>query len=101
MELAVDEGVLQSDKRLLTALAVGFGLLTLIELAADWLRAQVLKVLGNVVNFRCVNLFHHFLRPPLSWFERRHVGEIVSRLARRGRLRTWSSRAWLPRWSTA
>jgi len=80
MQLAVDEGVLQSDKGLLTALAVGFGLLTLIKLAADRLRAQVLNVLGSVVNFQCVvNLFHHFLRLPLSWFERRHIGEIVSR----------------------
>ena len=41
MQLAVDEGVLQGDRGLLTALAVGFGLLTLIKLAADWLRAQV------------------------------------------------------------
>jgi ATP-binding cassette subfamily B protein RaxB len=80
MQLAVDEGVLQSDKGLLTALAVGFGLLTLIKLAADWLRARVLNVLGNVVNFQCVvNLFHHFVRLPLSWFERRHIGDIVSR----------------------
>ena len=80
MQLAVDEGVLQGDKGLLTALAVGFGLLTLIKLAADWLRAQVLNVLGSVVNFQCVaNLFHHFVRLPLSWFERRHIGEIVSR----------------------
>ena len=80
MQLAVDEGVLQGDRGLLTALAVGFGLLTLIKLAADWLRAQVLNVLGSVVNFQCVvNLFHHFLRLPLSWFERRHIGDIVSR----------------------
>jgi ATP-binding cassette, subfamily B, bacterial CvaB/MchF/RaxB len=80
MQLAVDEGVLQSDKGLLTALAVGFALLTLIKLAADWLRARVLNVLGNVVNFQCVvNLFHHFVRLPLSWFERRHIGDIVSR----------------------
>jgi ATP-binding cassette subfamily B protein RaxB len=80
MQLAVDEGVLQGDQGLLTALAVGFGLLTLIKLAADWLRARVLTVLGSVVNFQCVvNLFHHFVRLPLSWFERRHIGEIVSR----------------------
>ena len=80
MQLAVDEGVLQGDKGLLTALAAGFGLLTMIKLAADGLRAQVLNVLGNVVNFQCVvNLFHHFVRLPLSWFERRHIGDIVSR----------------------
>jgi ATP-binding cassette subfamily B protein RaxB len=37
-------------------------------------------VLGSVVNFQCVvNLFHHLLRLPLTWFERRHIGEIVSR----------------------
>jgi ATP-binding cassette, subfamily B, bacterial CvaB/MchF/RaxB len=97
MQLAVDEGVLQGDKGLLTALAVGFGLLTLIKLAADWLRALVLNVLGSVVNFQCVvNLFHHFLRLPITWFERRHIGDVVSRFGATGRSPISLPKDWSP-----
>jgi ATP-binding cassette subfamily B protein RaxB len=80
MQLAVDDAVLQGDRNLLTALAVGFGLLTAIKLGADWLRARLLLVLAGVVNFQVVvNLFHHLLRLPLDWFEKRHIGDLVSR----------------------
>jgi ATP-binding cassette subfamily B protein RaxB len=80
MQIAVDEGVLQGDHGLLVALAVGFGLLMLIKLTADALRARVLLALSTVVNVQMVaNLFHHLLRLPLDWFEKRHIGDMVSR----------------------
>jgi ATP-binding cassette subfamily B protein RaxB len=80
MQLAVDEAVLQGDHGLLTALALGFGLLTVIKLMADWLRGRVLAALASTVNFQVVvNLFHHLLRLPLDWFEKRGIGDMVSR----------------------
>ncbi|MEE1610897.1 peptidase domain-containing ABC transporter [Microvirga sp. CF3016] len=80
MQLAVDGAVMQGDQGLLAALALGFGLLTLIRIAADWLRSQVLLFLGGALHFRMgANLFHHLVRLPLSWFEKRHVGDLVSR----------------------
>lgn len=80
MQLAVDEAVLQGDHGLLTALALGFGLLTTIKLAADWLRGRVLGALAGAVNLQVVvTLFHHLLRLPLDWFEKRGTGDMVSR----------------------
>lgn len=80
MQMAVDQAVLKGDGSLLLALALGFGLFTLFKLAADWLRGQVLLVLSNVLNFQMVaNLFHHLVRLPLAWFEKQHVGDLVSR----------------------
>lgn len=80
MQLAVDEAVLTDDRGLLIALAAGFGLLTFIHIAADWLRAQVLLALGSLIGFQMVaNLFHHMLRLPLDWFEKRHIGDLVTR----------------------
>lgn len=80
VQLAVDEAVMQGDQGLLAALALGFGLLTLIRIAADWLRSQVLLFLSSALHFRMgANLFHHLVRLPLSWFEKRHVGDLVSR----------------------
>jgi ATP-binding cassette subfamily B protein RaxB len=80
MQLAVDEAVMKGDGGLLTALALGFGLLTLIHIGADWLRSHVLLFLGGALNFQMgANLFHHLVRLPLAWFEKRHIGDLVSR----------------------
>lgn len=80
MQLAVDEAVLQGDHGLLTALALGFGLLTAIRLAADWLRGRLLTAISGAVNFQVVaTLFHHLLRLPLDWFEKRGIGDMASR----------------------
>ncbi|MFC1458903.1 peptidase domain-containing ABC transporter [Microvirga arabica] len=80
MQLAVDEAVMKGDQGLLTALALGFGLLTLIHIGADWLRSHVLLFLSGALNFQMgANLFHHLVRLPLAWFEKRHIGDLVSR----------------------
>ncbi|KFG68767.1 peptidase domain-containing ABC transporter [Microvirga sp. BSC39] len=80
MQLAVDEAVMKGDGGLLTALALGFGLLTLIHIGADWLRSHVLLFLSGALNFQMgANLFHHLVRLPLAWFEKRHIGDLVSR----------------------
>jgi len=55
-------------------------LLTLINVAAGALRGLVSLNLGNVVAFQMVTgLFHHLLRLPLPFFERRHIGDLISR----------------------
>jgi ATP-binding cassette subfamily B protein RaxB len=80
MQLAVDEAVMQGDHGLLTALAIGFLLLTLVKVAADFIRSRVLVALSQVIGFQAVvNLFHHLVRLPVDWFGRRHIGDLVSR----------------------
>jgi ATP-binding cassette subfamily B protein RaxB len=80
MQLADDEAVMKGDEGLLTALALGFGLLTLIHIGAEWLRSHVLLFLGSALNLQMgANLFHHLVRLPLSWFEKRHIGDLVAR----------------------
>jgi ATP-binding cassette subfamily B protein RaxB len=47
---------------------------------ASWLRSLVLVTLNNGLSYQVtVNLFRHLMRLPLPWFEKRHVGDIVSR----------------------
>jgi ATP-binding cassette subfamily B protein RaxB len=80
MQLAVDEAVLAGDGGLLAALAIGFLMLTVIKLAADFIRGRVLLALSQVIGFQAVvNLFHHLVRLPVEWFARRHIGDLVSR----------------------
>jgi ATP-binding cassette subfamily B protein RaxB len=80
MQIAVDEAVVKGDEGLLAALAIGFALFALINVAATWLRAIVSLQLGNVLSFQMViRLFHHMMRLPLPFFERRHIGDLISR----------------------
>ena len=82
MQIAVDDAVGKGDSGLLVALAIGFGLFTLINVAATALRSFVSLQLGNVITFQmAVGLFHHLMRLPLPFFERRHIGDLISRFS--------------------
>jgi len=80
MQLVVDSAVVSNDADLLTLLAIGFAMLGLIRVGVTALRAWVVMVLSNQLNLQLLsNLFRHLLRLPLVFFERRHLGDIVSR----------------------
>lgn len=80
LQLAVDEVVVKGDAELLLALALGFGLLAAISVAATALRSYILLVVQSLVGLQiAADLFRHLLRLPLSWFEKRHVGDVLSR----------------------
>ena len=80
VQLAVDEAVVKDDRGLLCVLALGFGLAMLFNAAAGLLRSRILVYLQSRLAFDIGNgLFRHLLRLPLAYFERRHVGDLVSR----------------------
>jgi ATP-binding cassette, subfamily B, bacterial CvaB/MchF/RaxB len=80
LQLAVDTVFPTSDTDLLRMLAVGFAGLAVVNLLASWLRSLMLVSLSNALSYQViVNLFRHLLRLPLPWFEKRHVGDIISR----------------------
>jgi ATP-binding cassette subfamily B protein RaxB len=80
LQIAVDTAFPSFDSNLLRMLAIGFGGLALINLLTGWLRSLLLVSLGNSLSYQMVvNLYRHLLRLPLSWFEKRHVGDIISR----------------------
>lgn len=80
MQLAVDEVVVKGDADLLVALALGFGLLAAISVASGALRSFILLMVQNLLHLQMsADLFRHLLRLPLSYFEKRHVGDVLSR----------------------
>lgn len=80
MQIVVDQVLIARDQNLLTVLGVGFLLLTLIAVAVTAVRSWVLLYLSNVLNFQAVsNLFAHLLKLPMEFFEKRHVGDVMSR----------------------
>lgn len=80
MQLVVDSAVVSNDGDLLSLLAIGFLLLGLIRVGVSTLRGWVIMVLSNQLNLQLLgNLFRHLVRLPLVFFERRHLGDVVSR----------------------
>jgi ATP-binding cassette subfamily B protein RaxB len=80
MQLVIDEVVVSHDIELLKILALGFFLLILIEEGVSALRSLIIINMGAQLNIQMANnLFHHLIRLPLSYFEKRHIGDIVSR----------------------
>ena len=80
MQLAIDRVVTARDMPLLQVLALGFGLFVLIEAAARTLRGFVLLWSGSALGYGLsVNIARHLFRLPTVWFEKRHVGDILSR----------------------
>jgi ATP-binding cassette subfamily B protein RaxB len=80
LQLAVDQVIARGDVDLLIVLALGFALLTAIKVSAGAIRSLVILAVQNLLHFQIgARLFRHLLRLPLAYFERRHIGDILSR----------------------
>jgi len=80
LQWVVDEAIVSQDRDLISVLGVGFLLLALLTAGVTALRSWVLMVLGTNLNLQLMsNLFRHLIRLPIVWFEKRHIGDVVSR----------------------
>ncbi len=80
MQWVVDGALVSADRDLLTTLVLGFGLLIVIRECISAARAWVMTVLSTTLNVQWLaNVFQHLLKLPVSWFEKRHLGDVVSR----------------------
>ena len=76
----VDQAIVTADRDLLYVLAIGFGLLLLIRVAVETLRSYVVMVMSTSLNVQWLaNVFQHLLKLPITYFERRHLGDVLSR----------------------
>lgn len=80
LQWVVDHALLAADRDLLATLAIGFGLLVVMQQGIAALRRWTIMHFGTTVNVQWhANVLGHLLRLPLDYFERRHLGDIVSR----------------------
>lgn len=80
MQLAIDQALPALDHDLLTVLALGFALFTVINAGATLLRSFVLLVAGTSISYGlAANIARRLFRLPIDWFEKRHTGDILSR----------------------
>ncbi len=80
LQLVIDQGIIKGDLSLVLMLALVFGVLMLARVLLNHMRGLLLLITSNQLGFRLVSeTFHHLLRLPLSYFERRELGDVVSR----------------------
>lgn len=80
MQLVIDDVVISQDLELLLVLAMGFGLVMLINIVVTALRSMVILFMGTQLSIQmAANLFRHLLKLPMNYFEKRHIGDVVSR----------------------
>ncbi len=82
MQWTVDQVLVSADQQLLTVLGLGFGLSLLLQIGITLLRGWVVVVLSTQLSLQWIgNVFAHLLKLPLDFFEKRHLGDIVSRMS--------------------
>ncbi|MBD8528038.1 peptidase domain-containing ABC transporter [Pseudomarimonas arenosa] len=80
LQLAVDESAMKGDRELLMTLAIGFALFAVFNASAELLRGIALQRVSALMNWDMTSrLFHHMLRLPLAWFQRRRLADALTR----------------------
>lgn len=81
MQWTVDQALIAHDRDLLTVLGTGFALALLLQVCIGQIRGRAVIYLSNRLNLQWTgNVFRHLLRLPLDFFEKRHLGDVTSRL---------------------
>jgi len=82
LQWVIDNVLASADRDLLATLALGFALLLVFQQTLSAGRGWMLMYLGTTLNVQWrANVFTHLLRLPMGYFEKRHLGDIVSRVA--------------------
>ncbi|MTV41154.1 peptidase domain-containing ABC transporter [Duganella radicis] len=79
-QMVIDEAITSGDLDLMTVLVIGFGLVVLVQTLLDLARSWFLMRWSMEVNLQwSARIFRHLIRLPVSFFEKRHLGDIVSK----------------------
>jgi ATP-binding cassette subfamily B protein RaxB len=80
VQLVLDDVVVSDDQDLLTLIVLGLGLVLAFRAVIDLVRSWAIMVAGSSLTLQWkMSLFRHLLLLPLSFFERRHAGDVASR----------------------
>ncbi|TLG91075.1 peptidase domain-containing ABC transporter [Pseudomonas edaphica] len=80
LQWTLDHVIVSADRDLLSTLVLGFGLLLLMQQAVSGVRTWVMMHMSTLLSVQWqANVFTHLLRLPTQYFEKRHLGDVVSR----------------------
>jgi ATP-binding cassette subfamily B protein RaxB len=81
LQWTLDNVIVSADRRLLTTLALGFGLLMLMQQVTGAVRSWGVMYMSTALKVQWrANVFSHLMRLPVQYFERRHLGDVLSRM---------------------
>lgn len=79
-QIIVDQAIVAGDLDLLSLIAIGLGLFLFVQTMVSVAQSWASLMLGTSLSVHWqIGLFDHLLRLPLDFFEKRHIGDIVSR----------------------
>lgn len=82
MKLVVDNVIVSRDRDFLTVLALGFGLLVVCQQMLTAMRSWMFVYLSTSISLQWrSNVFTHLLSLPIGYFQKRTLGDVVSRFA--------------------
>lgn len=82
MQSVIDLVIIDHDMALLKVLAFGFAMLLFFELVTQFIREKVALHFSSRLNLSMSqSVFDHLIRLPTSYFQKRHMGDIVSRFS--------------------
>lgn len=80
MQWVIDHAIVSADLNLLTTLVIGFGLLMFLTQLISLLQAWIVMYLATTLNTQWkANIFNHLIHLPSGFFQKRHLGDIISR----------------------
>ncbi len=80
MQWVIDHVIVSADANLLITLVIGFGILMLLTQLITLLQTWIVMHLSTTLNVQWkANIFHHLIYLPSSFFQKRHLGDIISR----------------------
>jgi len=78
----LDEVLSSADRGLLGVLACGFALMLTVQTCLSLARGWTVLYIATHLNLQLVaKVFGHLLHLPVTWFEKRHLGDVVSRFS--------------------
>jgi ATP-binding cassette subfamily B protein RaxB len=88
-QFVIDEVIVSGDREMLRVLVFGFALLLVTQTAIGLARSWFLMRWSIEVGFQwATRVFTHLTRLPISFFEKRHLGDIVSRFGSIGTIQS-------------
>lgn len=82
MQWVVDQVLVSADRDLLVVVGLGFGLALLLQIGIGLLRGWAVVYLSCRLGLQWMgNVFAHLMKLPLDFFEKRHLGDITSRMS--------------------
>ena len=89
LQWTIDQALLSGDRDLLAVLGVGFILVVLFQVGIGSVRSWAVVYLSNTIGVQWnVRVLTHLLRLPQDWFEKRHLGDVVSRMGATNAIQT-------------